>query len=462
MNIGNENGSALLLTIVVTFVLLFMGGALATYNLLEKRQVQREEANTQAYFIARSGADALAQAIIDNPARVGEFIGTFDPITLGNGTFSVEAVDEGDVIKVVSTGFVGGSQRMVSLELKKETMQPVIEQAIFASGMGTSSEPAIRLEGSAKIVGTAGTNSTNPKSVQLEWSTKIENGDLLVGPGVDPSTVVRVAGENNNPPRTVADHLTSGYGLTNLARPVEFVLPVFPNFPNSLAVRPNFVTDWKEGLDYRISEDGYYDTINVTSGRTLKIDLQGGTRILRVKDFLVGGNITLINVAPNGRLILYVDQRFRMGGNWNVNYSESGSKDPNILTIYYAGSNTFGDAQFNFCGNVVVKDAPVKIGSGSKFAGSLLSLSSKPILIDGAAMATTGVIYAPKAKVTVSGSAQTGAIVAKSLLANGSATVVFDRNLPTDLFPEEIFSDFSGATTKYSRGFWSENRGRGM
>ncbi len=51
---------------MVTFVLLFLGGASTLHSVTEIRQAQKEEYELQAYYLARSGADIVAQAIIND------------------------------------------------------------------------------------------------------------------------------------------------------------------------------------------------------------------------------------------------------------------------------------------------------------------------------------------------------------------------------------------------------------
>lgn len=67
-----------------------------------------------------------------------------------------------------------------------------------------------------------------------------------------------------------------------------------------------------EDKDYLINEDGRYNRIDITNGgRTVIIDLQNKTRIIRVKDINIQADVKLINP---GRLLLYVDKSITMGG----------------------------------------------------------------------------------------------------------------------------------------------------
>lgn len=100
----NEEGSAILLTLVITLVL---------YALTESRHVQREEMDLQAYYLARSGADAVPQGIIDNPQHYQVLIGlSSEPVYLGvnGGFFTVKILEENGTLSLTFTGVVGGEK----------------------------------------------------------------------------------------------------------------------------------------------------------------------------------------------------------------------------------------------------------------------------------------------------------------------------------------------------------------
>ena len=453
MKVKDEQGSTLLLTMVVMLVLLLLGGTLSLYSMTNARQAQLAEYDLQAYYLARSGADALAQAIIKEPDRLEGIMGSgiSEPVELGDGQgiFTVEVLQEDSNIKIVSTGVVGGITRHVGLTLKllRENEIPDFTNAIVARGLGSSSHPSVQVSGSGKIRGRVVTNTVDQHSVLLSGNSRIK-GDLVVGPVDNPWNVLKTDGSG----------MLEG-SIESLENFVSYPAISFPDFPNDLPKRENFSTPWIEGEDYRISEDGHYDKINVTSSRTLKIDLNEGTREIRVRHITIEGPIELINVGENGRLILYVDEVFATSGGRNINFQSDGNHRPETLTVYYAGKPTFGDAHFNLCGNVIVKDAPVKIERGVVFRGSIFSGGSS-VDIGGSASTKMGLIYAPAANVRVGGSAYTNAIVASYLDINGDAEVNYEDFFDTSWIPKEIFGSSSEgeAGSGYYRGFWSAGK----
>ena len=60
-------------------------------------------------------------------------------------------------------------------------------------------------------------------------------------------------------------------------------------------------------------------------------------------------------------MILYIDDEFNVSGGRNINYRSDAQNDPESPEVYYAGSNVFGESEFNLVGNVVVKDAQVEL-----------------------------------------------------------------------------------------------------
>ena len=71
----SEKGSALILTILVLMVVMILGSGLVMTSISNSRQATEQVYDLQAYYIARSGADAVAQSIVDDPSRLESFEG---------------------------------------------------------------------------------------------------------------------------------------------------------------------------------------------------------------------------------------------------------------------------------------------------------------------------------------------------------------------------------------------------
>lgn len=139
MYIKNEKGATLPLVLMVMVVLMILGTILLFLSVTEARQVAREEKNMQAYYIARSGADAIAKHIINNKDEATNLINApeSNPVYLVNGEFEsdyienpaddivgsfvVDITQEDKKIIITSTATVDGFNKIVSLTLNKTT-----------------------------------------------------------------------------------------------------------------------------------------------------------------------------------------------------------------------------------------------------------------------------------------------------------------------------------------------------
>ncbi|MEW5785519.1 MAG: hypothetical protein AB1767_10680 [Bacillota bacterium] len=458
MNIRDEKGSILVTVLIVMAVLALLSTVFIFAATTEGKQSALHDDKIQAYYYARSGVEAALEwldpdhyQLTEKVYLYGDLNGFLVYTAAQSGTdpikVEIEPKSGGAEIEIAAEGTYGAATERVNLTLALQVEQagatmPPFDMALFSMiEGGSSSETAIKLEGSSRIIGTAGTNAAGAKSVYFGWSTGIDQGDLYIGPGASANQVVVQVNKNGN--------ITSG-SIIPLEETRVYPLPVFPDFPDNLVTRPDFKTPWVPGLYYEISADGRYNLIEVTSSRTLTIDLQGGTRIIRVGTLKVEGTIVLKNVGTNGKLLLYIDNRFTTSGNHNINVTGGGAGNPGALTIYLKGNNPFGGTlpngyqQFNFVGTVFTESAAVMIGAGSSFNGHIITNGGQ-VKIDGSASVTNGIIYAPNALVTVTGSGSAGSIVANRFSAGGDAQIRYNRDqLYLDSFPFDIFPNDGG------------------
>ena len=437
MDKQTEQGSALILTMVITIILLFLGSSLGLLSMVESRMALREEQSMQAYYLARSGADAVAQAIIDDPAWLNEVGGIInrgsETKSLGPGEFTVQVLKVGEDVWVESTGVVGKTVRTVRLSLQSnEIVLPPIDFAIYAGHTGDASNPSISLTGGARVSGSVVTNATVKDSIRLDNGATIE-GNLWVGKDTEQGEIDRLT----------ADPLING---SVAPKQTYFPLPSFPE----ITLGPD-----NQGADKDLEEnthDVYYESI--TSAETLKIKVpDGGVREVYIEKLKTGwGGLEIIG---DGQLILYADEITFSGG--NINY-DSNSLNPEALTIYYTGSRLDLANNVHFAGNLVVQDAAIHLGSG-KFNGNIFSAGSSGITIDNGNGVENGIVYAPNAKVDLQGGVNTGPIIAAQFSAGNGAQIKFDGNVSTDSFPEGIFASAAGgggnSSSVWGRGKWS-------
>ena len=158
----NEKGSAMVVTLLVVMVLTLLGFSLWSYSMFEFRFTEREVNRTQAYYLARSGAESVAQHIIDDynsdivlKITEGEMI-TSNPTLLGDGSFTVTVSMVDDEVIIESTGEVNNIADSVTLILsdKEQTLNDIFNNAIFSGSDLDISHENARVFGDVESNGT--------------------------------------------------------------------------------------------------------------------------------------------------------------------------------------------------------------------------------------------------------------------------------------------------------------------
>ena len=453
----NEQGSALLFAMVVTIILLFLGGALGLFSMVEQRQVQLAEADLQAYYLARSGADAVAQYIIDehNDVDLSKIVGVgySQDVPFGpDGTISVEIEETTSGFLIRSKGTVGVRERIVEHELLgvgSTVPRFEVKQAIVANGLGTSGSPAIHIHDQGHIFGNVITNTEADGSIKTTDGSI--NGDIFVGPGANLETVV--------------SNLSKVTGTVyHMKIPVDYPSIHFPDIPDvgpRLGKFPPPESNEEINSDgyWEINSDGYWDTLETSDYLTLTIDLDFGVRNIVVRELrLKYGAIELKNVGETGQLRLFVEESIvNSSKNGRINISGEGSSRSSALSLYYYGTRQTPDTYFNMVGNLFSRTANVKLANNARIVGSVFSGGSI-VEVMGSATTIDGIIYAPNAKVRVNNGANAGPVVGYAIEVSGSGSVTFSEDKAYDsTFPSDAFeSDGNGGVPSgYSRGSWS-------
>ncbi len=443
MKLRNEKGIALATVLLFIIVLLLLGFALTIMSTYDHQQALRLERQAKAYYIARSGADALGSYIINNPdnltaQEMSDYVdavvaaGVSDSTAVGEGSFSLAVTRDLDenTVEVTSTGIVQGISATATYSIAFDegtSGGPILDMAVFSTkeraGRYTLDkkgklvllpEPisAISLDGSAYIQGPVGTNSLANSTVAFDWSTKVY-GDVNIGPGGNTNTAVTA-------PSDMSNYVISPGTRKVLPKIREYPLPAFPSFP-ALPSKSAYTAGWWPSPPYTLAlteGEGWYPSIKVLS--TLRIEVGSGTRRLRIDTLEVTGS-GKIEIVGSGKLELYVT---------NLKIENSGRindlGDTSRVHMYYNGStdvNLGGDTRYY--GSVYIKDATLTIGNSGGIQGNIITGGSH-VLINGDASANVKALYAPKADVTMGGSGKIkGALVANSFFIDGGAWVQY-------------------------------------
>ncbi len=264
MRIREERGAALLLTVFFVVITLALGVALLTFALRSRETVTSRERQMQAYYIARSGADTVAQAIIDKKLT-GFVSGAIAEGELEPGSFSVviDKIGEGDSeLLLTSTGQVGNTTQRISLKL--------VKNAVFMDDMAIFTNEDLNLN--------------------------LPNLELLP----EDTIVVGTNGENIYDTR---DKLEDYQKLTELD--LSFDSPKLPEKIDLTQV--NTLDTREQEAPYIIDEDGYYDLIYIGPQDDLIIDtdILDDDIILVVDVFDLKGSLT---IKGTNDVVIYVTE----------------------------------------------------------------------------------------------------------------------------------------------------------
>lgn len=402
----NEKGSAIVLVLIITGVLTVLGASLLHYSLTDNQQVINDEKRMQAYYLARSGAEAVADYIMKNPEEADNLLGKdAEDVKLDDeteGTFDVEVTGTSEVPIIVSTGHVDGFERTVRLTLVPHSLG---DYAVFCNSI-------IDIRGGAKIKGNVGTNATAEDSIKLSGNSSID-GNVQIGPGGDPETVV-----------TDSSRITKEISQLDSER--EYVVPEFPTFPDVTDLIDKGSLTVENNADFTITEDGYYDEINIGNNGSLTINVgnDNDIRKIRVGSFYSKGKIEL---HGTGKLVLYVDNSFT-----SDSVNEGGSVES--LEVYYKGNDIHLTGGL-FCGTI---------------NGNIIAKGDSVVIDMTGNEQLKGALFAPEATIALGGNAElNGLVVADTVVITGNYGLNYDDEI---YFPY----DDQDVCISFRKGLWSD------
>lgn len=226
-----------------------------------------------------------------------------------------------------------------------------------------------------------------------------------------------------------------------------YALPPFPDFPevidcddlSSEVQIKNWGPSYSSTLDLDSHDKAYVNSINLSSGDVFNINVGDSDKILMIDNFnLAQGTI---NVIGNGTLSIYIRSKFTIEGSTVFNPSlyntiESKNAAAEKLSIYIGDSpnnqtiDLAKDIRLN--GSIYAEKADLKIGGSGGLIGNIIT-GGDDVEIVGGSSATSNLIFAPKAKVSMNGSGLVkGAIISNEFYMDGGAKVIYEPdNIPS-------------------------------
>lgn len=478
--IKNNKGGALLLALIILTAAFLFGTTLLHIAMADNNHSVYQNKKNQAHFLARSGAQAFADYIVDNPddlttsqidALITDILNTSGgksaPTKLrktDTNYFQIQLQRSGDELLIQSTGYVDQVEDTVSLLLRKNISNfPPLDMAVFS--MGSMSLP------NGTIYGNVGTNSESPGSVAFSGGPDRIHGQLTLGPAAGEDTVSCAYGDINT-------FIKDPNPLSNLAKYREYPDPVFPAFP--FIATPANVVSQKKTDNNAINTDTYFTGgIEAGTAGPLIINGSSGHRTIQASNFTISnsgsvvinntGNGTLnivvddsftisnntkmtinigngdvniltdtlkmnpgtmiVNRTGDGKLKIYVSNRLLLQSSSKINVNASGVKNnPEWAELYYAGSESvhLGD-DLDIAAFIQFDKAPLTIDNGGNILGNLVT-GGNYLSIKGGSDADVKMIYAPRANVIVSeGGHIKGAIVSNTFTMSGGSIITFSE-----------------------------------
>ncbi len=511
--VSKENGYALVLVLVVMLILFMLGTVLVGVSTSQVREAVKQQERVQAYYLAYSGANAVAEWITsDSSNTVPE--GPSAPVTIGAGSFVVGVVasNSGNTLTITSQGTVDGYTETVVVTLTRQTggsggFPLPTDMAVFSNTTINMSN--------GTIVGPIGTNATNSSAILLTGDPSI-TGDVWVGPGASADIVDKPHWVDLSQPQ-------------DLDKPRNYEMPDFPEYPDTptnISLYPDTIIELNQWNSHKLVENGFLNGNNYLLGDSynlntllingnykfteinlrynLYLDLGGEDRIIVVDKlnisgsgrlyFKGGGNLTIyvkdelklgdetmfnfdleggehtivvghlnlinghVNLAVEDSLTIYVKDQISLGSGSTINKTVPVSQsNTEKLKIYYKGVNPVTlDGSQEIHGSIysVSESAVLTLTAGGAFLGSIVSGGN--VILDGGSDAVVRVLYAPNSHVTLGGGAYlSGSIIANSFSMSGGSEVIYDASINDADIPFFDGTNGNDASDNWGSPIWA-------
>lgn len=458
---NNEQGIALTMVVFILTVVTILGLSIITLSMNNVKMSSGERSSQASYYIAESGINYKMDEIykeldaINKEASAEVFfqhveeqlkLNEIDMYTDFEKSFNNQPKAEVKVVKVkksnanssndrdykiISKGVIGNRSRTAekkfSVDFTQNSSVNLPNTALFVN-------KNIDLLGGAYIDGATGINSSSQGAIRLDGGAKI-TGDIFVGPNAKDDIIDKPA------------YMNIPNKIVKLNEIKTFHMPVFPEYPtypmisdaqfiknqwnkyevikkgsiyiNNWMVN-NFTLDMKENLQL--------DKIIVDQDYTLNINIGNSNRSMVINEMNMPQG--KINIIGTGKLTIFVKNNITLGGGAEINSPknpQSVKEKIKQLDIYYKGTNLTMSGAQKIYGSLFAERANITMTGGSGFQGSIVTGGTE-VNINGGTNALTQIFYAPNAAVNLSGGGKiVGSIVANSFTGTGGGFVKYEK-----------------------------------
>lgn len=473
---ANEEGSALVLTLMIFLVLTVLATSISFLTVGSFRLSDINRDGTSAFYIAEAGAKkayeeasqevmktyeaattttssnfyATLDALFLNKERPFSFDKQFGDDAKANVTFTATG-SEPRKYTLTSIGSVGGKTRTVQKQFDVSWVDkggsggfPKLPEnaALITQGKTTFS-------GGAKVIGDIHTSSVVDKSIKFSGGATFENTTLFYPNTAKKDKLFVYENEITGPKVEPTTNIINFDGYKKLID--DFVVPIVKEGTERL---PETTYTNSKGESYKVIDqngnlnvdswqiDKYFQldlttdikipTINIDQNKTLKINTKGQNRTIFVDNLDMTNATGRIEIIGKGLVTLVINGKVSFNTNTIINSIEN--KDQ--LLIVYTGTEANFSNMTNFFGNLIIKNENATVNLNQSAINGIVLTDIKKISIGNWGATPVNMIFlAPFASVEMtSGVSIYGSIIAKTFTINGGARLTY-KPIDTSGFP---------------------------
>lgn len=471
---ANEEGSALVLTLMIFLVLTVLATSISFLTVGSFRLSDINRDGTSAFYIAEAGAKkayeeasqevmktyesaptssnfyAALDALFLNKERPFSFDKQFGDDAKANVTFTGSSSNPGKYT-LTSTGSVGGKTRTVQKQFDVSWVDkggsgglpalPSEKTVLMTQGKTT-------ITAGAKLEGDIHTSSKKPGSIIFSGGATFENTTLFY-PNTANKDNLFVYENNITGPKVEPTANTINFdGYKKLIDDFDIPTGITTTLPKETIIKNQYethnVVDENGNLqinNYLVSEyqlkltkDVKIPTINITSGKKLTINTNGENRVILIDTLSSNGG--KIEILGEGRVTLVITNTIQFNENSYIN--DQTNSDNNQLTIIYTGSTPKFSGLIRIKANIIVKNKNSIIELGNSNINGIFLTDSEKVIFNGSHYGPPAhklILIAPYALVDLSSSiAIEGSIIANTFEMSGGAQLT-PAKIDTSGFP---------------------------
>jgi hypothetical protein len=466
-HLREENGSGLVLTLMVLLVLSVLGISIGTLTLGSYRLGDANRDGTSAYYVAEAGAVAAYEAIQSEVLnayaeykteesfyeRVSTIMSskngpagvTFRDQFGSTPTATIKVDPETKTVPegprkytISSTGEVDGKKRTVT----KEFTVNWIEKNTGGGGLPILADNATLLtEDSIKISngtfqGDIYTNATLPNSITISGGPTITQTTLYYSSKANVDKLVEGSKKDLLSNRIANGNSVDFTAYTKILG--EINAPTITRILPSKIFNGHQVQDDKGNLNIQgsyelfLESDVYIPIITSTWNQVFTINTQGQNRTILVDKMVIDSSNLII--TGGGTLTIFV--RDELDISHLPNFNNNKNSVPLNLIFLGTDNNKFklSDWSATINGNIIVKNN-IDIFANSLSIKGIFLTASKSVQLTGGNAVSNMMLIAPSAEVSLQGSYSiNGTVIAKQFSMNGGTSLTY-KDIDTTGFP---------------------------